>query len=117
VGLLPTGKRSPHDGRHSSSRWHLPGEALIEFEVRCRLRAGKTGGEHAAFEVTAELPLHMRGHRFGVEVPIAGEREIGLEVALDDAVEQRALGATPAVDSAADLTCLRAVHGPVTSGW
>jgi hypothetical protein len=29
--------RSPHDGRGSSSRWHLPGDALIEFEVRCRL--------------------------------------------------------------------------------
>ncbi len=79
--------------------------------------AGETVGENAAFEVTAEFPLHIRGHRFGVEVPLAGEREIGLEMALDDAVERRALGTTPAVDSAADLTCLRAVHGTVTSGW
>ena len=79
--------------------------------------AGETVGEDAAFEVAAKFPLHIRGHRFGVEVPLAGEREIGLEMALDDAVERRALGATPAVDSAADLTCLRAVHGTVTSGW
>jgi hypothetical protein len=74
-------------------------------------------GEDPAFEVAAKFPLHIRGHRFGVEVPLAGEREIGLEMTLDDAVERRALGATPAVDSAADLTCLRAIHGPVTSGW
>lgn len=74
-------------------------------------------GENAAREVTAELPLHIRGHPFGVEVTLAGEREIGLEMALDDAVEQRALGATSAVDGAADLTPLRAVHDPVTSGW
>ncbi len=53
----------------------------------------------------------------GTSVPAYVEREIGLEMALDDAVERRALGATPTVDSAADLTCLRAVHGPVTSGW
>jgi hypothetical protein len=32
-------------------------------------------------------------------------------------LERPALGATPALDSAADLTHLRAVHGPVTSGW
>jgi hypothetical protein len=79
--------------------------------------ASETVGEDPAFEVAAEFPFHIRGHRFGVAVPVAGEREIGLEVALDDAVEGRALGATPAVDGAADLTCLRAVRGTVTSGW
>ncbi|MGA8056112.1 MAG: hypothetical protein WCA12_20020, partial [Burkholderiales bacterium] len=52
----------------------------------------------AAFEITAELPFHVRGHPVGVEVPLAGEREIGLEMALDGAVERRALGAAPAVD-------------------
>jgi hypothetical protein len=37
-------------------------------------------------------------------------------VVLESAVERRALGATPPVDGA-ELTCLRALHGPVTSGW
>jgi len=46
--------------------------------------------------MTAKLPLHVRGHPFGVEVPLAGEREIGLEMALDRAVERCALGAAPA---------------------
>ena len=40
--------------------------------------AGKTVGENAALEVAAELSLHIRGHPFGVEVTLAGEREIGL---------------------------------------
>jgi len=54
--------------------------------------AGETVGENAAFEVTAEFPLDIRGHPFGVAVTLADEREIGLEMALDDAVERRALG-------------------------
>jgi hypothetical protein len=61
--------------------------------------AGKTLGEKAAFEVTAELPLYVRRQPSGVDVTLAGKREIGLEMTLDDAVERRALGATPAVDS------------------
>ena len=74
-------------------------------------------GENAALEVAAKFPFYIRGHPFGVAATLAGEREIGLEMTLDDAVERRALGATPAVDGAAELTCLRAVHAPVTSGW
>jgi hypothetical protein len=54
--------------------------------------AGEPVGEDAALEVAAKFPFHIRGHRFGVEVPLAGERELGLEVVLESAVERRARG-------------------------
>jgi hypothetical protein len=34
------GTREAHDGRRSSSRWHLPRHALIEFAAPCRLGLG-----------------------------------------------------------------------------
>jgi hypothetical protein len=56
-----------------------------------RPSAVETAVEDPAFEVAAEFPLHIRGHPFGFAVTLADEREIGLEIALDDAVERRAL--------------------------
>jgi len=49
--------------------------------------AGKTAGEDAVFQVTAELPLHIRRHRPRVIVTVAALGEPGLEVFLDAAIE------------------------------
>ena len=100
----------------TGTRRPLAGERDQEI-VLTHLRdgAGEPVGENPALEAAVEFPLYIRRHRFGVEVPLAGKREPGLEMALDGAVERRALGTTPAVDGAADLSCWRAVHGPVTS--
>ena len=54
-------------------------------------------GEDATFEIAAELALDVGRHRIAVDGPVAGEREPGLEVGLDGAIEQRALGPPPAV--------------------
>ena len=46
-------------------------------------RAGKTVGEDAAFQIAAELSFHVLRHTVPAGVPVAGERQVGLEVPLD----------------------------------
>ena len=54
---------------------------------------GEAVGQNAAFEVAAQLPLHVRRHAVPIGVPLAGEPQAGLEVPLDRLVQRRALGA------------------------
>jgi len=78
--------------------------------------AGEAVGEDAAFEAAAKLPLHVLRHAAAIVVPLAGERQVSLEMALHRAVQRRALGAASAVDSAAGRSLDREVHATVASG-
>jgi len=60
--------------------------------------AGEAVGEDAAFQIAAELPLHVLRH--AVALPLLGQRQVGLEMALNSAVQRRVLGAAPAIDGA-----------------
>ena len=79
--------------------------------------AGEAVGQDAAFEVAAKLSLHVLRHALAVGVPLAGERQVGLQMALHRAVQRCALGAAPAVDTAARRSLDREVHATVASGW
>jgi hypothetical protein len=59
--------------------------------------AGEAVGEDAAFEVVAELALHVGRHALPVPVVFPCERQIGLQVLLDDLVEDGLLGMAAAV--------------------
>jgi len=48
-----------------------------------------------------KLPLHVLRHALAIIVPLAGERQIGLQMPLHRAVQGRALGAASAIDVAA----------------
>ena len=58
---------------------------------------GEAIGEDAAFEVVAELALHVGRHALRVPVVFIRECEIGLQVLLDDLVEDGLLGMAAAV--------------------
>jgi hypothetical protein len=53
---------------------------------------GKTIGEDAALEVAPELALHVDRHALPVLVILPCEREVSLQMLLDDSVEGRLLG-------------------------
>ena len=57
----------------------------------------KTVGEDAALEMAAELTLHIGRHALTVPVVFPCEREVGLQVLLDDLVEGGLLGLAAAV--------------------
>jgi hypothetical protein len=78
---------------------------------------GEAVGQNAAFEVAAKLPLHVPRHAVPVGVPVAGERQVGLQMTLQRAVQRRALGAAPAIDAAAGRGLDREVHATGASGW
>jgi hypothetical protein len=59
--------------------------------------ASETVGEDAAFEVVAELALHVGRHALPVPVVFPRERQIGFQVLLDDLVEDGLLGMAAAV--------------------
>jgi len=68
----------------------------------CRAtRPTKTTGQNAAFEIAAEFPLHGCRHPLPVPVPFPRQREVGLQVLLDEAVEDGLLGAATSVGSGA----------------
>jgi len=73
-------------------------------------RAGKTVGEDAAFQIAAELSFHVLRHTVPAGVPVAGERQVGLEVPLDRLVQRGALGAAPAIHSARGRRVDGSVH-------
>jgi hypothetical protein len=58
---------------------------------------GKTVGEDAALEVTTKFALHVGRHALPVPVVFPCERQIGLQVLLDDLVEGGLLGMAAAV--------------------
>ena len=41
--------------------------------------AGEAVGQDAAFQIAAKLPLHILRHAVPIGVPLAGERQVGLE--------------------------------------
>jgi hypothetical protein len=59
--------------------------------------AGETVGENAALQVATELALNLVGNRIGVIQLAASQRKPSLEVNLDRAIQQRALGPPPAI--------------------
>ena len=67
-------------------------------------------GQDAAFEIAAELPLHVPGHAVPIAAPLAGERQVGLQMALNSALQRRALGAAAAVDGARARRVDNGVH-------
>ena len=69
-------------------------------------RAAGTGeavGQDAALQVASQFALHVAGYRvpIAVAVAVARQREVGLQVLLDEPVEDGLLGATTGVDSRA----------------
>jgi len=76
--------------------------------------ACKTVGEDAAFQITAELPFHIGRHALRVPVVFARDREVGLQVLLDDLVEGGLLGMAAAIRArSASLRCDGHVGGTV----
>jgi len=71
---------------------------------------GEAVGQNAALEVAAELPLHVRRHAVPISVPLAAERQVGLEVPLDRLVQRRALGAAAAIHGARGRRVDGSVH-------
>jgi hypothetical protein len=59
--------------------------------------AGKAVGENAALEVTTKFPFHVGRHALPVPVILPGEREVGLQVLLDDLVQGGLLRTATAV--------------------
>lgn len=59
--------------------------------------AGEAVRKDAALQITAELALDIAGNRIGVIEFTASQRKPGLEVSLDRAIQQRALGPPPAI--------------------
>ena len=66
-------RRAPCERRQPRSRDH-----------RLRTRTGKTVVQDAALEIVTALSLPKRGHRLAVPVVFTGEREVGLQVLLDE---------------------------------
>ena len=67
-------------------------------------RAAGTGeavGQDAALQVASQFALHVAGYRVPIAVAVARQREVGLQVLLDEPVEDGLLGATTGVDSRA----------------
>ena len=62
-------------------------------------RTGEAIGQNAAIEIAVEFPLRGCRHPLPVPVPSLRQREIGLQVLLDQAVEDSLLGAATGVGS------------------
>ena len=59
----------------------------------------ETPGQDPTPEIAAEFTLHTRRHPLAVPVPFARQREVGLQMFLDQTVEDGPLGAAPDVGS------------------
>jgi hypothetical protein len=58
---------------------------------------GETVGQNSTFEVAAELALHVGRHTLPVPIVPLRERKVGLQVLLDDLVEDGLLGMAAAL--------------------
>jgi len=67
--------------------------------ARRAARPTKTTGQDAALQIASEFPLHIAGDRTPIAVVFARQREVGLQVLLDEAVEDGLLGTTTGVES------------------
>jgi hypothetical protein len=59
-------------------------------EVTAAIRAVGTGeaiGEDAAFQVASEVPLDIGRHRMAIPIAFTRQHQVGLQVLLDDAVQ------------------------------
>jgi len=66
----------------------LAGESNQEVMAACCATcAGEAVREDAALEVTPKLPFPIRRYRMAIPVPFTRQREVGLPVLLDDAVQ------------------------------
>jgi hypothetical protein len=54
-------------------------------------------GQNAAVQIAAKLPLHERRYRMTAPILFARQREVGLQVLLDDVVQGGVLGAATGV--------------------
>jgi hypothetical protein len=68
----------------------------------------ETVSQDAAFEVAAKLPLHIRRH--APALPLLGLRQVGLEMALNRAVQRRVLGAAATIHGARARSVDGGVH-------
>ena len=66
-------------------------------------------GQDAAREVATNCPGHVLWHAAAILVPLAGKRQVGLQMRLHRVVQRRALGAA-AIDSAAGRGVRGSVH-------
>ncbi len=64
----------------------LAGESDQEIVAALRTtRTGKAVGQNAALQIPSQLTFHVAGYR--VTIAVASQREVGLQVLLDEAVE------------------------------
>ena len=64
-------------------------------------RTGEAVGQNATLQIPSQLTFHIAGYRVPIPVALACEREVGLQVLLDEAVEDGLLGAATGVGSGA----------------
>ena len=73
----------------------LAGEGHEEIMAARRAPcAGEAVGQDDALKIVSEFQLHGAGYRVPIAVALARQREVGLQVLLDEAVEDGLLGAT-----------------------
>ena len=71
-------------------------------KVSTALRAVGTSeaiGEDAAFEVASEIPLDIKWYRVPVPIAFTRQHQVGLQVLLDDAIQDGLLGMATGVRS------------------
>ena len=104
---MATAKAGPASRRfRTSSRGTQPTPRAEkgDQEVTATLDAAGTGeavGQDAALQIASQFALHVAGYRVPIAVAFPRQREVGLQVLLDEEVEDGLPGATTGVDSRA----------------
>jgi hypothetical protein len=96
------GLRHPPGVARRTQPTTLAGEG--DQEVMAALRTSGPGeaiGEDSAFQITPEFPFHIGRHALPVPIVFPCEREVGLQVLLDDLVEGGLLGMATAIGNRA----------------
>jgi len=78
----------------------MPRAEKGDQEVTATLDAAGTGeavGQDAALQIASQFALHVAGYRVPIAVAFPRQREVGLQVLLDEAVEDGLLGAATGV--------------------
>ena len=74
------------------------GDKKITPAIRA-VGAGKTVSEDTAFQVASEVPLDIGRHRMAIPIAFARQHQVGLQVLLDDAVQDGLLRTATGVRS------------------
>jgi hypothetical protein len=82
----------------------------------CAPGTGEAVGQDAALQIAAELRLHVLRHALAIGVPLAGERQIGFQMALNGAVQRSVFGVAPAIDRARACALHAGLHLAGPSG-